>query len=121
MEKTLTFDKYSTNKNLFHKNKNPITINKVDIKRIVLSNKVSYGKQGTYKYYVGYIYIYIYSGFIPLYIVIPQINFYTNYINILANDKEFLKYIEIWNKIKDLFKNLFNKRFDSEFDSRIYL
>ena len=59
MEKTLTFDKYSTNKNLFHKNKNPITINKVDIKRIVLSNKVSYGKQGTYKYYVGYIYIYI--------------------------------------------------------------
>ena len=39
---------------------------------------------------------------------------YTNYINILANDKEFLKYIEIWNKIKDLFKNLFNKRFESE-------
>ena len=30
--------------------------------------------------------------------------------NILANDKEFLKYIEIWNKIKDLFKNLSNKR-----------
>ena len=30
--------------------------------------------------------------------------------NILANNKEFLKYIEIWNKIKDLFNEKFNKR-----------
>ena len=33
--------------------------------------------------------------------------------NILANDKEFLKYIEIWNEIKDLFtflEKLFEKR-----------
>ena len=30
--------------------------------------------------------------------------------NILANNKEFLKYIEIWNQIKDLFNEKFNKR-----------
>ena len=57
----------------------------------MLSNKVSYGKQGAYKYYVGY----IYYTFKPLYIVITQINLYTDYMNILANDKEFVKYIEI--------------------------
>ena len=40
---------------------------------------------------------------------IPQINLYTDYMNILANDKEFLEYIEIWNKIKYLFNKRFNK------------
>ena len=34
--------------------------------------------------------------------------------NILTNDKECLKDIQILSKIKDLFKNLFNKRIDSE-------
>ena len=30
--------------------------------------------------------------------------------NILYNNKDSLKYIKMWNKIKDLFKNLSNKR-----------
>ena len=30
--------------------------------------------------------------------------------NILSNNKEFLKYIEIWNKVKFLFNEKFNKR-----------
>ena len=34
---------------------------------------------------------------------------YTDYVNISANNKEFLKYIQIWNKIKDLFNEKFNK------------
>ena len=37
---------------------------------------------------VGYI---TNNGFIPLHIVISQINLYTDYMNILANDREFLK------------------------------
>ena len=32
-------------------------INKVYIKRIVLSNKESFGNKGSHKYFVGYIYI----------------------------------------------------------------
>ena len=72
----------------------------------MLSNKIAYGKQRAYKYYAGS----LQGGFIPLYIVIPQKNSYTDDMNILANDKEFSKYIEMWNKIKDLFKNLSNKR-----------
>ena len=91
--------------------KKQISINKVDINRILLFNKVSYGKLGAYKHYIGYNHD---EGSRPLYIVIPQINLYTNYMNILVNDKEFLKYIEIWDKIKNLFKKLFKKRFDSE-------
>ena len=39
------------------------------------------------KYYVGY----LNDNFIPLYIVIPQINLYTDYVNVLANKKELLK------------------------------
>ena len=35
---------------------------------------------------------------------------YTDHINILANNKEYLKYTEIWNKIIDLFNEKFNKR-----------
>ena len=34
-----------------------ININKVDIKRIVLSNKESFGNKGSHKYFVGYIYM----------------------------------------------------------------
>ena len=30
--------------------------------------------------------------------------------NILANNKEFLRFIEIWNKIESLFNKKFNKR-----------
>ena len=77
------------------------------LKKIVLSNKVlSYGKHGANKYYVGY----LSDGFRPLCIIIKEIKLYTNHINILANNKEFLKYIEIWNKIKPLFNEKFNKK-----------
>ena len=39
----------------FHKNKRPFSIDKVDIKRLVLSKKDSYGKKGSFKYFIGYI------------------------------------------------------------------
>ena len=37
----------------FHKNKKPININQVDIKRIVLSDKKSYNKD-SFKYFIEY-------------------------------------------------------------------
>ena len=37
----------------FKTNKKTVNINEVDIKNITLSNKVSYGKQGANKYYIG--------------------------------------------------------------------
>ena len=101
-----TKDKY-----YFQKDKNPININEVDIKKIVLSNKIPYGEQGANKYYIAY----LNSGFKPLYIITKNIKLCTNDMNVLANDNELLKYIEIWNKIESLFNKKFNKK---EFHSK---
>ena len=79
----------------FKTNKKPININDVDTNKIVLSNKISYGKHGADKYLSG--------GFRPPCIIIKEVKLYTDHMNILANNKEFLKYIETWNKIESLF------------------
>ena len=52
-QKTLVFGKQCINKNAFHKNERPIGIDKVDIRRIVLPKKDSYGKKGSFKYFIG--------------------------------------------------------------------
>ena len=64
----------------------------------MLSNKTSYGEQGANKYYVAY----LNAGLKPLHIIIKDIKLYTNDMDILANDNELLKYIEIWSKIEVL-------------------
>ena len=61
----------------------------------MLSNKIPYGQHGANKYLSG--------GYKPLYTTINNIKLYTNDMNILANDKELLKYVEIWNNIEPLF------------------
>ena len=38
----------------FHVYENSINIDKVDVKKIVSSNKESYGNKGSYKYFLGY-------------------------------------------------------------------
>ena len=44
-QKVFIFDKECINKNAVHKNKRPINIDKVEIRRIELSKKDSYGKK----------------------------------------------------------------------------
>ena len=69
----------------------------------MLSNKTSYGEQGANKYYIAY----LSDG---LHIIIKNIKFHTDHMNVLPNDNELLKYIEIWNKIKALlYKRLYNE------------
>ena len=53
-QKALIFGERYINKNVFHKNKKIISIDKVDIKRIVLSEKGSYDKKCSFKYSIGY-------------------------------------------------------------------
>ena len=84
----------------------PININDVGTNRIVVSNKVSYGKHGANKYYIGY----LSGGFKPLCFITKEIKLYTDHMNISANNKEFLKYIEIWNNIEALFNEILNIR-----------
>ena len=41
------------------------------------------------------------GGFRPLYII-KSIKLHTYHMNVLANDNELLKYIQVWNKIETL-------------------
>ena len=43
---------------------------------------------------------YIGAGFRPLHIIIKKIKLYANHMNVLADNNELLKYIDIWNKIE---------------------
>ena len=50
MEKQALYSRESgITKNPFHKNKKPVNVNEVDIKRITLSNKKSYGNEDLFK------------------------------------------------------------------------
>ena len=70
-----------------------INTDKVDIKRIMLSNKESYGNKGSYKYFIGY----IHKGNVlslSLCITFQQMNSYAKYfyksnkcMNLLINNK----------------------------------
>ena len=77
-QKVLIFDKECIMKNVFHKNKKPISIDKVDIRKIVLPKKDSYGKKCSFKYFIGY--INETDAFpVPLCIKLPQMNGYVKY------------------------------------------
>ena len=87
------------NKNTFYKNKRPISIDEVDIRRIVLSSEYSYSysNKGSFKYLIGYIHIGIVFQ-ISLCMKLPQMNGYARYFDInnkymklLVHDKKFLK------------------------------
>ena len=50
---TLKFGDTEIQKQEFHQHKRPISIKCIDINKIVVSNKVSFGKKG-FKYFIGY-------------------------------------------------------------------
>ena len=92
------FRKNDIIKSVFHKNKKPINIDKVDIEEIVLSHKKSRGKD-LFKYFIRY----RHKGNAfpsPLYVKLLQMNAYakyfdknSKYMNLLVNDKEILENI----------------------------
>ena len=115
------YGKIGINKNAFHKATTSISIDEIEINRIILFDKTSYGNKGLFKYYIGYRYKDGKDGnFSPLNIKRPQLSGYTKhfdannkYINFLVTDKELLEK----NKIKYgirlktyLRKNLIKKR-----------
>ena len=53
MEKIITFADIEIQKQKFHQHNGPISIKNIDINKIVVSNKVSFGKKG-FKYFIGY-------------------------------------------------------------------
>ena len=54
MEKTIIkFGDIEIQNQKFHQHKGPILINNIDINKILVSNKVSFGEKGL-KYFIGY-------------------------------------------------------------------
>ena len=103
-EKTLKFDNIRVNKKEFHKSKQPIDLDLVNVDQIVVSDKFKHSDDG-FKYFIGYK-----EGEIvkPLCIILPQMSGYIKYFEngvknmsfMIKNDDVLDKYNEIWNKIK---------------------
>ena len=53
MDKNINFDGDDIEKYKFYQDKSPILINNVNINKIVVSNKFSFGKKD-FKYFIGY-------------------------------------------------------------------
>ena len=69
-EKTLKSDNIKVNKKKFHKSKQPIDLDLINVDRIVVSDKFKHSDDG-FKYFIGYKEAEIVK---PLCIILPQIN-----------------------------------------------
>ena len=93
-QRVLNFGRECLNKNAFHENKKPISIDKVEIRKIVLSKIDSYG---SFEYFIGYI-SETNALPIPLCIKLPQMNGHAKYFdsnnnctNLLVHNKELIR------------------------------
>ena len=101
----LVFGNIEVSKKEFDGGKKGIKLSNVDVGKIVVSNKVK-GNNEIIKYFIGYI-----DDFAnPLCLILPQMSawikcFENSGKNIsfkIEDDEMYLKYNEIWNKIKEL-------------------
>ena len=103
-EKTLKFDNIVVNKKEFHKSKQAINLDLVNVDQIVISDKFKHSDDG-FKYFIGYKEDEIVK---PLCIILPQMSGYIkcfenggkNMPFVIKDDDVLDKYNEIWNKIK---------------------
>ena len=107
MNKSLIFGVIEVSKKEFYDSKKAIKLNFVDINNIVASNKVI-GNNETSKYFIGY--LGDIDSMVPLCIILPQMsgcikyfeNGGTNMSFKIEDDEVYLKYSQIWNKVKEL-------------------
>ena len=52
--KTINFDAKKIKKHAFYKNKEINRIDEIDVNKILVSKKKSYGTKNSYKYFIGY-------------------------------------------------------------------
>ena len=104
-EKTLKFDNIRADKKEFHKSKQPIDLDLINVAQMVVSDKFKHNDDG-FKYFIGYK-----EGEIvkPLCIILPQMTGYIKYFEnrgknmsfVIKDDDVLDKYNEIWDKIKE--------------------
>ena len=120
-EKALKFDNIRLNEKEFHKSKQPINLDFVNVDQIVVSDKCKRSDDG-FKYFIGYKEDEIVK---PLCIILPQMSInilphyalsYIKYFEnggknmsfVIKDDDVLDKYNEIWNKIKKTWNIKFN-------------
>ena len=113
-EKTLKFDNIRVNKKEFHKSKQPINLDLINVDQIVVPDKFKHSDDG-FKNFIGYK-----EGEIVklLCIVLPQMSGYMKYFEnggknmsfVIKNDDDDVldKYNKIWDKIKEKLKIKFH-------------
>ena len=104
-KKTLKFDNIRVNKKEFHKSKQSINLDLVNVDQMVVSDKFKHSDDG-FKYFIGYK-----EGEIvkPLCIILPQMSGYIKYLENGGKDMSFMvkndivldECNEIWDKIKE--------------------
>ena len=105
----LVFDDVVLSKKEFYENKKGIKLKDVHVDKIVVSNKVKVNDEIN-KVFIGY----IDESVIPLVILLPQMSSWIKYFENggknmcfkIEDDEVYLKYNEIWNKIKKLLENI---------------
>ena len=104
---TLGFNDIVVNKKDFHTSKKAIPLNLVNTKNIVVSYRVKHNDD-SYKYFIGYTND---DGVIrPFCVILPQMSGYIKYFENggknmslkIEEESVYLKYTEIWNKIKSV-------------------
>ena len=114
-EQTLKFGDIVVNKKDFHASKQAIALNSVKTGKILVCYKFKHSDDG-FKYFIGY--LHDDDGIRPLCIILPQMSGYIKYFDNggknmsfkIEDERVYVKYNEIWNKIK----NSLNSKFYSQ-------
>ena len=113
MNKTILFNDVEANKKEFYDAKKAIPLNSVDISNIAVSNKVKNDNDAS-NYFIGY--LHGIDEISLLCIILPQMSGYIKYFESggknmsikIEDDEVYIKYNQIWNKIKELLGVNFN-------------
>ena len=114
-EQTLKFSDIVVNKKEFFASKQAIPLNSVNTNNIVVSYRIKHNDNG-FKYFIGY--LHDDDVIRPLCIILPQISGYIKYFDNsgenmsfeIEDESVYLKYTEIWNKIKDILNVKFHSQ-----------
>ena len=102
-------------KNKFYHSKTPTSLKDVDIKKVLVSNKISFGEKN-YKYFIGY--LYDNHKVKSLHIMLPKTSSYVKSYNGQTKWKYFLieddGLLDKYNIIRDKVSADIKKEFDSE-------
>ena len=106
MNQSLVFNDVEVHKKDFYASKKAISLNLGNVNNIIISKRVK-NNNDTSKYFIGYNYQ---DKIRPLYITLPQMSGYIKYFENgskkmsfkIEDEDDYLKYTEIWNKIKSI-------------------